>query len=261
MEERTYISGISDLIDSVGKCKCYDDARNLLNSFVIENVGKQYEIEEGTAYRNSNNPKDVKRETLVTIEKTLYHWELIDDASEETLNEAIKYHNLRGGGAIKGNFVDLRVKMKVARQYVEAWQKEAAPIIKEEKTPRLRPKLGTEKYVEPMFLHLKELSNIGEQTIIAPWSYLCGMTDEIPEEHIKWIGGLFNLNVLIERFLIKSTYFTAPKGATSFICSLMVDEDGNEIKPSSLKTTKNREFGRNTKKPDEVWQSMKITGM
>lgn len=262
MVERSFISGISELIDNVGKCKCYDDARNLLNSFVIENVGKHYETEDGTTYRNSNNPKDIKRETLATIENTLYRWELIDEASEETLNEAIKYHDLRGGGAVKSNFVDLRVKRKVAKQYVETWQKEATPIIKEIKMVRLRPKQGAEKYVEPMFLHLKELSNIDEQTIIAPWLYLCGMTDEIPENRIKWKGGLFNLNVLIERFLIKKTYFEAPnKGATSFICSLMVDEHGKEVNPESLKSTKNREFGKNPERADEVWQFMKLTGM
>lgn len=261
MEERTFISNISELIDNVGKCKCYDDARNLLNSFVIENVGKKYETEDGTAYRNSNNPKDIKRETLATIENTLYRWELIDEASEETLNEAIKYNNIRGGGTIKSNFVDLQVKIKVAKQYVEAWRKEPAPIIKKEKTVRLRPKQGAEKYIEPMFLHLKEKSNIDEQTINAPWLYLCGLTDEKPEIRIKWIGGLFRLNVLIERFLIKSSYFKAPKGAISFICSLMVDENGKEVSPESLKTTKNREFGKNPKRIDDIWQSMKLTGM
>ena len=261
MEERTFISNISELIDNVGKCKCYDDARNLLNSFVIENVGKKYETEDGTAYRNSNNPKDIKRETLATIENTLYRWELIDEASEETLNEAIKYHNIRGGGTIKSNFVDLQVKIKVAKQYVEAWQKEPAPIIIEKETVRLRPKQGAEKYIEPMFLHLKEKSNIDEQTINSPWLYLCGLTDEKPEIRIKWIGGLFRLNVLIERFLIKSSYFKAPKGAISFICSLMVDENGKEVSPESLKTTKNREFGKNPKRVDKVWQSMKLTGM
>ena len=261
MEERTFISNISELIDNVGKCKCYDDARNLLNSFVIENVGKKYETEDGTAYRNSNNPKDIKRETLATIDNTLYRWELIDEASEETLNEAIKYHNIRGGGTIKSNFVDLRVKIKVAKQFVEAWRKEAAPIIKKKETVRLRPKQGTEKYIEPMFLQLQKLSNIDEQTIIAPWLYLCGITDEKPETRIKWIGGLFNLNVLIERFLIKNSYFKAPKGAMSFICSLMVDENGKEVSPESLKTTKNREFGKNPKRVDKVWQSMKLTGM
>ena len=261
MEERTYIIGVSDLIDNVGKCKCYDDARNLLNSFVIENVGKQYEIEDGTKYRNSNNPNGIKRETLAIIENTLYRWELIDEASEESLNEAIKYHNLHGGGTIKGNFVDLRVKVKVAKQYVEAWRKEAAPIIKEKETVRLRPKQGTEKYIKMMFLHLKEISNIGEQTKEEPWLYLCGMTNELPETHIKWTGGLFNLNVLIECFLTKGAYFTALKGAMKFICSLMVDENGDEIKPSSLKTTKTREFGRNAKRSDEVWQTMKINEM
>lgn len=263
MEERTFIRGISELIDNVGKCKCYDDARNLLNSFVIENIGKKYETEDGSAYRNSNNTKDIKRETLATMENTLYRWELIDEASDETLNEAIKYHDLRGGGAVKSNFVDLRVKRKVVKQYVEAWRKEAAPIIKKKDTVRLRPKLGAEKYIEPMFLHLKELSIIDEQTIIAPWLYLCGFTDEEPEIRIKWTGGLFYLNVLIERFLLKNSYFKVSqiKGATSFICSLMVDENGNEIKPSSLKTTKNREFGKNPKRVDEVWQSMKLTGI
>lgn len=273
MEERTYISGISDLIDSVGKCKCYDDARNLLNSFVTENVGKQYEIEEGTTYCNSINPKDIKREMLVTIEKTLCHWELIDDASEETLNEAIKYHNLRGGGAIKGNFVDLRVIMKVARQYVEAWKKEAAPIIKEEKTPRLRPTEAGKKYAPLMYKHLQDIAymDANEQS----WNYLCGLTDETKDfKPIRWLTTNFRLKVLIDNFLTKEAYFNVETGAIKgTLYNSLADDEGNKIKQKSIEVAITNKQGDERRKSGEprnpktdeaiknAWMKMKVNGM
>jgi hypothetical protein len=215
MEERTFISGISDLIDNVGKCKCYDDARNLLNSFVIENVGKKYETEDGTAYRNSNNPKDIKRETLATIDNTLYRWELIDEASEDTLNEAIKYHNIRGGGTIKSNFVDLRVKIKVTKQFVEAWRKEAAPIIKKKETVRLRPKKGNERFVDVVFEFLAKDEKYLSYNDREAWHYLCGISDVVPNKPIKWKGDFFSLGTLFDLFLVQRTNIFEKKGKGS----------------------------------------------
>lgn len=273
MEERTFISGISELIDNVGKCKCYDDARNLLNSFVIENVGKKYETEDGTAYRNSNNPKDIKRETLATIENTLYRWELIDEASEETLNEAIKYHNIRGGGTIKSNFVDLRVKIKVAKQYVEAWRKEAAQIIKEEKTPRLRPTEAGKKYAPLMYKHLQEIAYIdaNEQS----WNYLCGLTDETNDfKPIRWLKTDFLLKVLIDNFLTKETYFSVEAGAIKdTLYNSLADPEGNKIKQKSVEVAITNRQGEERRKSGEkrnpktdeaiknAWMNMRVNGM
>lgn len=273
MEERTFISGISDLIDNVGKCKCYDDARNLLNSFVVENVGKKYETEDGTAYRNSNNPKDIKRETLATIENTLYRWELLDEASEETLNEAIKYHNIRGGGTIKSNFLDLRVKTKVAKQYVEAWRKEAAPIIKKEKTPRLRPTEAGKKYAPLMYKHLQEIAYIdaNEQS----WNYLCGLTDETNDfKPVRWLKTDFLLKVLIDNFLTKETYFSVEAGAIKdTLYNSLADPEGNKIKQKSVEVAITNRQGEERRKSGEkrnpktdeaiknAWMNMRVNGM
>lgn len=273
MEERTFISGISELIDNVGKCKCYDDARNLLNSFVIENVGKKYDTEDDTAYCNSNNPKDIKRETLATIENTLYRWELIDEASEETLNEAIKYNNIRGGGTIKSNFVDLRVKIKVAKQYVEAWRKEAAPIIKKEKTPRLRPTEAGKKYAPLMYKHLQEIAYIdaNEQS----WNYLCGLTDETNDfKPIRWLKTDFLLKVLIDNFLTKETYFSVEAGAIKdTLYNSLADPEGNKIKQKSVEVAITNRQGEERRKSGEkrnpktdeaiknAWMNMRVNGM
>ena len=273
MEERTFISGISDLIDNVGKCKCYDDARNLLNSFVVENVGKKYETEDGTAYRNSNNPKDIKRETLATIENTLYRWELLDEASEETLNETIKYHNIRGGGTIKSNFLDLRVKTKVAKQYVEAWRKEAAPIIKKEKTPRLRPTEAGKKYAPLMYKHLQEIAYIdaNEQS----WNYLCGLTDETNDfKPVRWLKTDFLLKVLIDNFLTKETYFSVEAGAIKdTLYNSLADPEGNKIKQKSVEVAITNRQGEERRKSGEkrnpktdeaiknAWMNMRVNGM
>jgi hypothetical protein len=273
MEERTFISGISDLIDNVGKCKCHDDARNLLNSFVVENVGKKYETEDGTAYRNSNNPKDIKRETLATIENTLYRWELLDEASEETLNEAIKYHNIRGGGTIKSNFVDLQVKIKVAKQYVEAWRKEAAPIIKKEKTPRLRPTEAGKKYAPLMYKHLQEIAYIdaNEQS----WNYLCGLTDETNDfKPVRWLKTDFLLKVLIDNFLKKETYFSVEAGAIKdTLYNSLADPEGNKIKQKSVEVAITNRQGEERRKSGEkrnpktdeaiknAWMNMRVNGM
>lgn len=269
MKERTEIDqqNLHFTYMELVSCRVYDDAKLLLNNLVVKELGREYgdkcHFDEETdewicdevKYKNSVNPKVVKLAVCDAMKSFLNSRELISE--EGTI--AYEKSKVRDTTIIPFKRMDNDVKK--VRDWVQRWQKEPAPIIKEEKAARLRPKQGVDKYIEPMFLHLKELRNIDEQTIKAPWDYLCGMTDEIPKVRIKWTGGLFNLNVLIERFLIKNTYFDAPKGATSFICSLMVDENGNEIKPSSLKTTKNREFGRNAKRADEVWQSMRLTGL
>lgn len=266
MEERTFISGISELIDNVGKCKCYDDARNLLNSFVIENIGKKYETEDGTAYRNSNNPKEIKAETLRVMDDYIRKWLIIDEAATAGFNTGRKIMDKKNviydDGTIISVFGNMRNDIERTKSYIEAWRKEAAPIIKEEKTPRLRPiKEEVNKYIKLIFLQLKTLRYIDEQTKDTTWNYLCGVTDEVPKTPIKWIGGLFELNVLIERFLTKQSYFIVPNVAISFICSLMVDENAHEIKYDSLKSTKTREFAKNPKRVDEVWNKMKLNGM
>lgn len=260
MEERTFISNISELIDNVGKCKCYDDARNLLNSFVIENVGKKYETEDGTAYRNSNNPKDIKRETLATIENTLYRWELIDEASEETLNEAIKYHNIRGGGTIKSNFVDLQVKIKVAKQYVEAWRKEAAPNMNNEKQ-RLKPKEETIEMIWPLFNNLIRLGYFEETNSNKKvWAHLCGISNEIIAERIKWKATNVEFAALMDNFFVSEfhkTYFDFEEDAPNmeYVVNHFLNKNGKAMNYNSVRSQKNL----NNAKLEEIWEKMKKT--
>ena len=273
MEVRTFVDEIDvfKLIENLEKCKVMDDARTLLNAFVSEHIGIEYylegeDTESRTAYRNSKKPQNIKDETLRVIDDHFRRWNVIDEASEATLNAGRKHMDKSGilydKGTIISVFGDMRNDIERVEAYIEAWRKE--PVIKlEENTLRLRPKPGTEKYVKPMFSNLKSKGYIDEQTMELPWLYLCGMTDEIPITPIIWKVGLFELNVLIERFFVtaKSVYFDAPKGAITFICNMVVNEDGNEINSNSLKTTKSREYSRNPARDAEVWKSIRLNGM
>ncbi len=259
MEERTYISSVDvfDIIDNVGKCRCYDDARKYLNAFVIENVGKHYEAENGTKYRNSHNPQDIKREALATIDNFLYRKELIDEASEETLNEAIKYHNLRGGGSLKSNFVNLRAEIKVAKQYVELWRTENAPILQKKETVRLRPIAGKEHHIDTMFERLIELGYLAKDENKEAWRYLCGTSDDVPKKPMRWLGDFTYLCALYDFFLVirSSVLKKTGKGSIKkFAVSLFGYDFENGFKQRFSRdyTTKLDETGKK-----KVWSKMK----
>lgn len=277
MEERTFISGISELIYNVGKCKCYDDARNLLNSFVMENVGRHYEKEDGTEYRNSNNPKVIKRETYVSIKRTLETFNVIDEASGRSLSVARKIVEEKGGnfddGTIISAFGKMHIDREAAYQYIEVWRTEPAPIIKEEKTPRLRPTEAGKKYAPLMFKHLQDIAYIdaNEQS----WNYLCGLTDETQNfEPVRWLKTDFLLKVLIDNFFTKHRYFDVEDGALkASLYKCLADENGNEIKKKSIEVAitnrqgeERRKSGeeRNPKTDEAVkrgWNEMKVNGM
>lgn len=273
MEERTFIPQVDCdcLYFQLTRCEVYEDAKKLLNSFVLDFIklhgGEVYDagfdLDEHfnkivLQYKNSKNPNDVKRAVFDALIKVIDQCELFAKEVLGRIDEEIIKNDWQHVTNIRKSEKDTYM----VRRWAEAWRKEAAPIIKEEKTPRLRPiKEEVNKYIKLIFLQLKTLRYIDEQTKDTTWNYLCGVTDEVPKTPIKWIGGLFELNVLIERFLTKQSYFIVSNVAISFICSLMVDENAHEIKYDSLKSTKTREFAKNPKRVDEVWNKMKLNGM
>ena len=223
MEERTFISSVDlfDLIENVGKCKCYDDAKKYLNTFVIDNVCKQYETEDGTKFRNSSNTKDIKRETLISIMNDIDTLNVIDKVSDRALEQAriLAANNSHyDDTAIINAFGIMRVERNRALQYIESWRKEPAPL-KEKKTQRLRPTKGKEYYVDIMFERLKELGFLAKDESKEAWRYLCGISDEVPEKTMKWLGSFFDFCVLYDFFLVsaRQSYFKYNRGVRSFV--------------------------------------------
>ncbi len=219
MEERTFISNISELIDNVGKCKCYDDAQNLLNSFVIENAGKKYEIEDGTEYRNSINPKDIKKETLRVVDDYFRNWQLIDEVSTAGLNTGRKIMDKNGAiyddGTLIGVFGNMRNIKERTKAFIDEWREEPAPIIKKKETVRLRPKKGNERFVDVVFEILAKDEKYLSYNDREAWHYLCGISDVVPNKPIKWKGDFFSLGTLFDLFLVQRTNIFEKKGKGS----------------------------------------------
>ena len=210
MEERTFIDKIdvSKLIENLEKCEVMDDARLMLNDFVLVHTGIEYSMEyedteSGTAYRNSRSPQIIKDETLRVIDDYMRKRVVIDEASEATLNAGRKYIEKKGGicddGTIISTFGDMRNNIKRVEAYIEAWRKEAAIKIEKDE-PRLRPKQGTEKYVQMMFDNLKNKGYVSEDSSKKTWNYVCGVSDDTPTELITWNKGNFAMAVLVDKF-------------------------------------------------------------
>lgn len=258
MVERSFISGISELIDNVGKCKCYDDARNLLNSFVIENVGKHYETEDGTTYRNSNNPKDIKAETLRVLDDYVRKRQVVDESSTAGLNTARKIMDKKNviydDGTIISIFGNMRTDIEKSKSYIDAWQKEPVPVVKK-KEYRLRPKDGKEHYIDTMFVRLQELGYLSKDENKDKWRYLCGTNDDAPSEPIKWHGSFFDFCVLFDFFLVSSRMsciFGFEKGVQGFVVSMF----GYEA--DTFKSRLSRDYKPKPEKDKkEIWNKMK----
>lgn len=264
MEERTFISGISDLIDNVGKCKCYDDARNLLNSFVIENVGKKYETEDGTAYRNSNNPKDIKAETLRVMGDYIRKWLIIDEAATAGLNTGRKIMDKKNviydDGTIISVFGNKRNNIERTISYIEAWREEAAPNMNNEKQ-RLKPKEETIEMIWPLFNNLIRLGYFEETNSNKKvWAHLCGISNEIIAERIKWKGTNVEFAALMDNFFVSEfhkTYFDFEEDAPNmeYVVNHFLNKNGKAMNYTSVKSQKNL----NNAKLEEIWEKMKKT--
>ena len=254
MEERTYIIGVSDLIDKVGKCKCYDDARNLLNSFVIENVGKQYEIEDGTKYRNSNNSEDIKREFLCQIDNYNNEWERMDEVGSKAVEYVKQYIKVYGGVKVDDKvtikllddttITDVFRKMcniKInANGYIERWRKEPAPKIMK-KEYRLRPKSNSViQNIYNIFNYYVSTGNLDNESK-ERWDYLCGVNDSTKtKKPINWHGEWTPLCAIIEYFLLNKTYFAFDRGVTKyFLCdNMFINDDGTILNENNLANLK-----------------------
>lgn len=246
MEERTFISGISDLIDNIGKCKCYDDARNLLNSFVIENVGKKYETEDGTAYRNSNNPKEIMAETLRVMDDYIRKWLIIDEAATAGFNTGRKIMDKKNviydDGTIISVFGNMHNDIERTKSYIEAWRKEPVPKTKKVKLFRLRPKtMGVTEISLRMFNYYLKIGKVSEESR-GTWKYLCGISDNNNNAPIVWHGEWTKLCAFIVAFLCNELYFDFENGVRKhFLCEygkeIFVKDSGEVLTEETLKGT------------------------
>ena len=274
MEERTYISSVDlyDLINNVGKCKCYDDAQNLLNSFVFDNIGKAYEAEDGKMYRNSRNTKDIKREVLSQLDNFIDDRELKDKVSESNIEYAKERIKVCGGikinekvniklldsANIENVFGKIQLELKKAVRYIEVWRKEAAPL-KEKKLQRLRPIKGKEYYIDIMFERLKALGFLAKDENKNAWNYLCGISDDVPEKTMEWKGSFFDFCVLYDFFLVsvRKSYFKYNNGVRGFVVAQFGYNYENGFKQQlSRDYTKKEETIKR-----EAWYQMKVTQM
>lgn len=264
MEERTFISGISDLIDNVGKCKCYDDARNLLNSFVIENIGKKYETEDGTAYRNSNNPKEIKAETLRVMDDFIRKWLIIDEASTAGLNTGRKMMDKKNviydDGTIISIFGNMCNDIERTKTYIETWREEAAPNMNNE-IQRLKPKKETIEMIWPLFENLIRLDYFEETNSNKKvWAHLCGISNEIIAERIKWKGTNVEFAALMDNFFVSEfhkTYFDFEEDAPNmeYVVNHFLNKNGKAMNYTSVRSQKHL----NNAKLEEIWEKMKKT--
>lgn len=246
MEERTFISGISDLIDNVGKCKCYDDARNLLNSFVIENVGKKYETEGGTAYRNSNNSKEIKAEALRVMDDYVCRFMVIDEADTAGFNTGRKIMDKKNvvydDGTIISVFGNMRNNIERTISYIEAWRKEPVPKTKKVKLFRLRPTTkGVTEISLRMFDYYLKIGKVSEESRDT-WKYLCGISDNNNNAPIVWHGEWTKLCAFIVAFLCNELYFDFENGVRKhFLCEygkeIFVKDSGEVLTEETLKGT------------------------
>lgn len=246
MEERTFISNISELIDNVGKCKCYDDARNLLNSFVIENIGKKYETEDSTAYPNSNNPKEIKAETLRVMDDFIRKWLIIDEAATAGFNTGRKIMDKKNviydDGTIISVFGNMRNDIERTKSYIEAWRKEPVPKTKKVKLFRLRPKtMGVTEISLRMFDYYLKIGKVSEESRDT-WKYLCGISDNNNNAPIVWYGEWTKLCAFIVAFLCNELYFDFENGVRKhFLCEygkeIFVKDSGEVLTEKTLKGT------------------------
>lgn len=281
MKERTEIDqqSLHFTYMELASCRTYDDARDLLNELVTMEIGREYgdnyEFDEETdeficdevKYKNSVNPKVVKLAVTDAMTSFLNSRELI---SEEA---TIAYEKSKVKDTSIIPFKRMDNDMRKVRDWVQRWQKEPAPIIKEDKTPRLRPTELGKKYAPLMYEHLKEIGYI--EANAQSWNYLCGLTDETNDfTPVRWLTTDFLLKVLIDNFFTKPIYFDVEDGAlkaTLYKC--LADDEGNEIKKKSIevaitnrqgKERRNSGEKRNPKTDEAVqngWKIMRVNGM
>lgn len=281
MKERTEIDqqNLFFTYMELASCKCYDDARILLNDLVVEELGREYgdkyHFDEETdewicdevKYKNSANAKVVKLAVIDEMTSFLNRQELLSE--EGTI--AFEKSKVKDTAIIPFNRMDN--DMRKVRDWLGRWKKEAAPIIKKEKTPRLRPTEAGKKYAPLMYKHLQEIAYIdaNEQS----WNYLCGLTDETNDfKPIRWLKTNFLLKVLIDNFLTKRTYFSVEAGAIKdTLYNSLADPEGNKINQKSVEVAITNRQGEERRKSGEkrnpktdkdiknAWMNMRVNEM
>lgn len=267
MKERTEIDrqNLHFTYMELASCRVYDDAKLLLNDLVVKELGREYgdkyHFDEETdewicdevKNKNSINPKVVKLAVIDAMTSFLNNRELI---SEEA---TIAYERSKTKDTAIIPFKRMDNDMRKVRDWVQRWQKEPAPIIKEEKVARLRPTELGRKCAPLMYEQLIKINRIeaNEQS----WNYLCGLTDETNGvKPIRWLGDEFSLKVLIDNFFNKKLYFDRERGAINFLYSCLADKEGNVINQRSVKTIINNSLYKDAKEThrriDAEWKIM-----
>ena len=252
----------------LSKCENRDHAFEVLDNFVLrlaednggELLGELYDPETNTykaniQHRLSNNTSDVKRRIIDYLREVYERAEIFADETLDRLDDEIKREDFRFVTKMR---LDRKFAIKMQDWIVE-WSKRPAPIIKEEKTARLRPTELGKKCVPLMYEQLIKIERIDAN--VQSWNYVCGLTDETSSvKPIRWLGDKFALKVLIDNFFNKALYFDRERGAINFLYSCLADKDGNAINQSSVKTIINNSIYKNAKETskriDEEWRIM-----
>ncbi len=274
MEERTFISSVDvhSLLMSLENYTCYNDARSLLNAFIRDNTGKEYEVEDGTIYYNSKSPNDIKQEALIVIDESITAFNDFDDASDRGLICGRKVLESQGiicdDGTIVSEFRKMRRKKNKVAEYIDIWRNEPAIKI-ENRMPRLRPRKGAENYICQMYPHLQMIDFIDKGNIYRnSWLYVCGLSDEMPDKLIPWKGGNYALGILVKNFFCSHEYFEFGdnEAIQQFVISFFANPKGERITPNSVWAEKSRtekrqnERGKLREYQDKIWNKIKVVG-
>ncbi len=242
MEERTFINSmdVHTLLMSLENCACYDSAKELLNAFVRDCTGKEYETEGGIKHYNSKNPSDIKQETLVVIDESISAFNDIDEASERGMVCGRKELESQGimcdDGGVIAKFREMRRKRSKVAAYIDIWRKEPAIKIK-----------GDIHRISPIGEHVKTIArkvflffvNTGylKESDKNSWEYICNLNQisKVPPQ-IIWNSTLISFSVLTFLFLGNRKLFNNTHGARrNLFCKMFLQKDGSTISEDDLK--------------------------
>ena len=157
------------------------------------------------------------------------------------------YFNHKAGDFDMPTFLDSRKahsdRAEEILEYIDKWKKASVPVI-DDKAPRLRPINGmNEERIRKLFDIIIDLGWIGRNANVAPWLYLCGITDEEPKERIEFLGTNYDMAILIEAIFLPQTgdleYFIHDGITIEYICQFFL-KNGKPMKSTCISSSKTR---------------------
>lgn len=219
---------ITCLCIQLEKCNYYEDAKELLNAYIIDLINNYGGV-----------AKLVKRAVFDAIIRKLDEAEIFDKDVLDNCDDEIKREERQFVTFMR----QCEKRHHLLRIWMEDWRIEPAPKMETDKKYRLYPK--TYAVIDKAIFMFDYLVSTGklDRDSREMWMYLCGVHTSVEKKKpIRWCGTWGLLSALLETFLCNKKYFEYEEGILKyFICDgMFINTKGTILKEKNLASSKNQ---------------------